>query len=220
MNGLAFGTAFAGAAILLWAVRALRSRVVTFGKLRLYGRWSVWIFGFVSTICGFLMALTGAAALLYMNEGFADILAKSGLVLFAIAWLLAIVFECCYRIGWRLYPSYAPLELRQRQQAAKRKRKGRGGSSGEDDAHARSRGRTSLRRLKTLADLIVTAGSQQFHKRMTPSRSWDKQGLWNVDTHAEPDEVEKPKLIDQSDPGKLDLESLDRESGNAKSACH
>ena len=61
MNGLAFGTAFAGAAILLWAVRALRSRVVTFGKLRLYGRWSVWIFGFVSTICGFLMALTGAA---------------------------------------------------------------------------------------------------------------------------------------------------------------
>ena len=54
------------------------------------------------------MALTGAAALLYMDEGFADILAKSGLVLFAIAWLLAIVFECCYRIGWRLYPSYTP----------------------------------------------------------------------------------------------------------------
>ena len=48
MNALAFGTAFAGAAILLWAVRALRSRVVSFGKLRLYGRWSVWIFGFVS----------------------------------------------------------------------------------------------------------------------------------------------------------------------------
>ena len=31
---------------------------------------------------------------------------------------------------------------------------------------------------------------------------------------------EKPKSIDQSDPGKLDLESLDRDSGKAKSACH
>ena len=162
----------------------------------------------------------GAAAVLYMDQGFADILPKSGLVLFAIAWLLAIVFECCYRIGWRLYPSYATLELRQRQQAAKRKRKGRGGSSGEDDTHARSRGRTPLRRLKTLADLIVIAGSQQFHKRTTPSCSWDKQGLWNVDTQAEPDVAEKPKSIDQSDPGKLDLESLDRESGNGKSTCH
>ena len=127
-----------------------------------------------------------------MDQGFADSLPKSGLVLFAIAWLLAIVFECCDRFGWRLYPSYAPLELRQRQRAEKRKRKGRGGTSGEDDAQAHSRGRTSLRRLKTLADLIVIAGSQQFHKRTTPSRSWDKQGLWNVDTQAEPDVAENP----------------------------
>lgn len=113
MIELAFGSTLAGLAILLWGLRSLRSKMVSMGRFRMRGRWSTWLFGFVSTICGFLMMLTGAAAVLFLDMELVEVMAKSGLFMFAVAWILALILECLYRISWRLAPTYAPQELRE-----------------------------------------------------------------------------------------------------------
>ena len=199
MIELAFGSTLAGFAIFLWGLRSLRSRMVRAGGLRMRGRWSAWVFGFVSTICGFLMMLTGPAALLSLDMALAEAMAKSGLFMFAIAWILAFVFECLYRISWHLFPAHAPRELRDasnRSHRARRKQK----LQHEDDGPTRAGIVASVSKLsKTASNLFLSNGSQLFSRIMTPLRSWDKQNLWHANGEAEENYSDKSQTIADAD---------------------
>lgn len=181
MIELAFGSTLAGLAILLWGLRSLRSNIVVMGRFRIRGRWSTWLFGFVSTICGFLMMLTGAAAVLFLDMELVEVMAKSGLFMFAVAWILALIFECLYRISWRLDPTHAPQELRDTLNTsdhARRKHK----LKREDDDAVNVGLITPLSKLaRTATNMFLLFGSQLFSRVMTPLRSWDKQNLWHAD---------------------------------------
>ncbi|MCY4072157.1 MAG: hypothetical protein OXG60_12740 [Chloroflexi bacterium] len=149
------------------------------------GRWSAWVFGFVSTICGILMMLTGAAAVLNLDMELAEVMAKSGLFMFAVAWILALIFECLYRISWHLFPTYAPRELRDTLNTSHRARR-KHKLQHEDEGAASAGIMASVSKLaKTASNMILFYGSQLFSRIMTPPRSWDKQNRWHADEGAE-----------------------------------
>ncbi len=115
MNDLALATMFTGAVILIWGFRAFRSHFVNVLFFKMYSRYSTWIFGFVSTICGLLMILTGLAAANSMTNELVEILAKSGLYIFGIGWALSLIMEGIDRIHWRIQPESKPIALRAKQ---------------------------------------------------------------------------------------------------------
>ena len=124
MNDLALATMFTGGVILMWGLRAFRSHFVNILLFKLYSRYSTWIFGFVSTICGLLMLLTGLAAANSMTAELVEILAKSGLYIFGIGWVLALIMEGIDRLNWRIHPESKPIALRAEQEfVSERKQK-------------------------------------------------------------------------------------------------
>ncbi len=181
--------------------------MVSMGRFRMRGRWSTWLFGFVSTICGFLMMLTGAAAVLFLDMELVEVMAKSGLFMFAVAWILALIFECLYRISWCLDPTYAPQELRDTLNTshhARRKRK----LKREDDDAVNAGLIASLSKLaRTATNMFLLFGSQLFSRVMTPPRSWDKQNLWHADEGGEEQTRRKSNTV-----AYVDHEDLFRES--------
>ena len=192
---LAFGSTLAGFAIFLWGLRSLRSKIVSMGRFRMRGRWSTWLFGFVSTICGFLMMLTGAAAVLFLDMELVEVMAKSGLFMFAVAWILAFILECLYRICWRLEPTYAPQELRDILNTSHRARKKHKLKREHDDATSAGLIASTSKLAKTATNMFLLFASQLFNRVITPPRSWDKQNLWHPDEGREEQTRSKPKTM-------------------------
>ena len=150
------------------------------------------------------MTLTGAAAVLFLDMELVEVMAKSGLFMFAAAWILAFIFECLYRIAWYLDPTYAPQELRvtlNTSQSARRKQKLNNGATSAGLI-------ASLCKLaKPANNMLLLFGSQLFNRIMTPLRSWDKQNLWHADEGGE----ERPRRKSQTMAG-VDRGDLLRES--------
>ena len=115
MTDLAFATIFTGAVILIWGFRALRNQSVNVLFFKMRSRWSTWIFGFVSVLCGLLMLLSGLAATSSLSAELVEIMARSGLYGFATGWILSLVLEAIDRINWRIFPDAAPVSLRAKQ---------------------------------------------------------------------------------------------------------
>jgi len=178
--------------------------MVRVGRFRMRGRWSAWVFGFVSTICGILMMLTGAAAVLFLDMELVEAMAKSGLFMFAVAWILALIFECLYRISWHLFPTYAPRELRDTLNTSHRARRKHKLKRADDDAASAGLIASLSKLAKTATNRFLLFGSQLFNRIMTPPRSWDKQNLWHAD--GEPEEQYRGKskaMIDADHEGLL-----------------
>ena len=128
MTELALASMFTGAVILIWGFRALRNHYVNVLFFKLHCRYSTWVFGFVATICGLLMFLTGLAAVNDMSDDLIESLVKSGLNIFALGCGAALIMEAIARIAWRLHPESKPDALRAKHQRLadyKPKRKGK-----------------------------------------------------------------------------------------------
>ncbi|MCY4020774.1 MAG: hypothetical protein OXG39_15280 [Chloroflexi bacterium] len=149
------------------------------------------------------MMLTGAAAILFLDIELVDVMAKSGLFMFAVAWILAFIIECLYRIAWHLDPTYAPKALRKMRKAsncAQRKHK----SKQKDDGPTSAGLVASVSKVaKTAINLFLLYGSQLFSRIITPPRSWDKQNLWHADGEAEENYSDKSQT--KTDADHLDL---------------
>lgn len=158
------------------------------------------------------MMLTGPAALLNLDMALAEAMAKSGLFMFAVAWILALVFECLYRINWRLFPSYAPRELRDALNTSHRARR-KHKSQYENGGGAASAGiMASVSKLvKTASDMVLFHGSQLYRRIMTPPRSWDKQNLWHADMGAKDHRSDKSRTGTAADHEDLPRESISKD---------
>ena len=115
VTDLTFATMFTGVVILIWGFRALRKHSVNVLFFKMRSRWSTWIFGFVSVLCGLLMLLSGLAATSSLTAELVEIMARNGLYGFATGWILSLILEGIDRINWRIFPDAAPVSLRAKQ---------------------------------------------------------------------------------------------------------
>ena len=181
MTALALASIFTGAVIFVWGFRAIRNRRVNVAFFKLRSQWSTLIFGINSVLCGFLMILSGAASAL-LDLALVEIMAKSGLYMFAAAWIFAFVLEALARVAWRISPADAPRELRERGKASHhRRRKGKPTAQEVDLGAGAGFISSSRRRLQTAKNRFLLAGSRLYHRVMLPPRSWDKQNVWHGD---------------------------------------
>ena len=117
MSALAFASMFTGAVIFVWGLRATRNGRVKVLYFQMRSRKATLIFGMVASLCGLLMVVTGAADASSLPEELANRFAHAALFGFAAGWAVSLLIEGLARIGWRISPHLAPMDLR-----AKRKR--------------------------------------------------------------------------------------------------
>ncbi len=118
MTDLAIATMFTGAVIFVWGLRATRNGRVKVLFFQMRSRKATLIFGMVASLCGLLMVVTGAADASSLPAELAITFAHTALFGFGAGWVISLLIEGLARIGWRISPHLAPIDLR-----TKRKRR-------------------------------------------------------------------------------------------------
>jgi len=172
MTALAVASAFTGAVIFVWGLRAIRNRRVKVLFFQLRNWMSTMIFGIIAMLCGILMIIAGPAAIAPQTAELADLMARSALHLFAVGWGIALVLEALARLSSKLFPEEAQFENRGK---LPERTRAEAHLAGRARASAPSRGR-----LQKAKNQFMISGSQLYHRVLKPYQPRHLQEQWRA----------------------------------------